>query len=114
MLLFNQIIKYEFKRSIGVFLLYLKLRKEVEVHDKILLYALINKYICNEMTSELQEMLASELEWIGSEWKNVRIIITGRTVSKNAVFDNFQQIEVCGITDSDRDAVLSDFRNIGK
>lgn len=64
------------------------------------------------MPSELQEILASELELICTEWKNVQIIITGRTVPKYTVFDNFQQIEVCGITDFERDAVLFDYGEI--
>ena len=41
----------------------------------------------NEMPSELQEDLAVELTHIVNEWKNIRIIITGRTVAKYDVFD---------------------------
>lgn len=66
----------------------------------------------NEMPSELQEDLAVELTHIVNEWKNIRIIITGRTVAKYDVFDKFQQIEICGITDSERDAVVSEFNEI--
>lgn len=66
----------------------------------------------NEMSSELQEILTSELEWICTEWKNVRIIITGRTVPLYTVFDDFQHIEIHGITDAERDAVLSDYGEI--
>lgn len=69
----------------------------------------------NEISPELQEMLTAELEWICREWKNVRIIITGRTVPDYDVFAGFRLVEVCGIPDSERDAALSvlpDFSNI--
>lgn len=61
----------------------------------------------NEMSSELQENFAAELAHIVKKWKNVRIIVTGRTVPIYAVFDEFQQLEVCGISDIDRDSALS-------
>lgn len=66
----------------------------------------------NEMSSELQGDFVAELSCIVNKWKNVRIIVTGRTVPKYNVFWNFHQVEVCGITDSERDAVLSDFNSI--
>lgn len=66
----------------------------------------------NEMSSELQRDFVVELSCIVNKWKNVRIIVTGRTVPKYNVFGNFHKVEVCGITDSERDAVLSDFSGI--
>lgn len=61
----------------------------------------------NEMSSELQEDFAAELAHIVNKWKNIRIIITGRTVPQYDVFDEFQQLEVCGISDIDRNSALS-------
>ncbi|MCM1220268.1 MAG: hypothetical protein NC548_37855 [Lachnospiraceae bacterium] len=61
----------------------------------------------NEMPSELQADFADELLRITGEWKNVRIIITGRTTADYAVFETFRKIEVCGIADSERDNLLS-------
>lgn len=61
----------------------------------------------NELPSESQEQLVDELNYIVSEWKNVRIIITGRTVPMYAVFENFQQLEICGVSDIERDKALS-------
>lgn len=66
----------------------------------------------NEMSSELQKDFAVELSHIVNEWKNIRIIVTGRIVPKYDVFRDFYKIEVCGITDSERDAVLYDFSDI--
>ena len=66
----------------------------------------------NEMSSELQKNFVVELSHIMNEWKNVRIIVTGRIVPKNDIFKNFYQVAVCGVTDSERDTVLSDFSGI--
>lgn len=66
----------------------------------------------NEMSSELQKDFAVELSHIVNEWKNIRIIVTGRIVPKYDVFRNFYKVEVCGITDSERDAVLSGLSDI--
>lgn len=66
----------------------------------------------NEMSSELQKDFAVELSHIVNEWKNIRIILTGRIVPKYDIFRNFYQVAVCGVTDSERDAVLSDFSGI--
>lgn len=66
----------------------------------------------NEMSSELQEDFADELACIVNSWKNIHIIVTGRNVPGYDVFKNFCQIEVCGITDLERDAALSDFNEI--
>lgn len=66
----------------------------------------------NELPSELQEQLVEELKYIVNEWKNVRIMITGRTVPRYAVCENFQQLEICGVSDIERDKVLSEFSDI--
>ena len=66
----------------------------------------------NELPSELQEHLVDELNYIVSEWKNVRIIITGRTVPRYALFSGFQQLEICGISNTERDMALSGFADI--
>jgi len=66
----------------------------------------------NEMSSELQEDFADELSCIVNDWKNIRIIVTGRNIPEYDVFKNFCRIEVCGITDSERDAALLDFGDI--
>lgn len=62
----------------------------------------------NEMSSELQRDFTEELEWICHNWRNVRIIITGRTVPVNELFADFKHIEVDGVTDSDLDNALSE------
>lgn len=66
----------------------------------------------NELPSELQEQLVDELNYIVREWKNVRIMITGRTVPMYAVFENVQQLEICGVSDIERDRALSEFADI--
>lgn len=66
----------------------------------------------NEMSSELQGDFVAELTHIVNKWKNVRIIVTGRTIPIYAVFDDFQQLEICGVSDIDRDDALSAFADI--
>lgn len=66
----------------------------------------------NELPSESQEQLVDELNYIVREWKNVRIMITGRTVPMYTVFDDFQQLEICGVSDIERDGTLSEFADI--
>lgn len=66
----------------------------------------------NELPSESQEQLVDELNYIVREWKNVRIIITGRIVPLYAVFSDFQQLEICGVSDTERDRALSEFADI--
>lgn len=68
----------------------------------------------NEMSSELQGNFAAELAHIVKKWKNIRIIVTGRTVPIYAVFDDFQQLEICGVSDIDRDRALSEFADISE
>ncbi len=47
----------------------------------------------NEMSVNLQVLLTDEIEMICRDWKNVRIIITGRTIPKYTVFKSFLQAE---------------------
>lgn len=65
----------------------------------------------NEIPHELQDQFANELEQICREWKNVRIIITGRTVPQYSVIRSFRHIEIMGVTDSERDSALSVLSN---
>ena len=53
----------------------------------------------NEMSVNLQVLLTDEIEMICRDWKNVRIIITGRTIPKYTVFKSFFQTEILGISD---------------
>lgn len=53
----------------------------------------------NEIPSGLHEIFVSELTWIISEWRNVRIIISGRIIPQYDVFSEFRHIELCGIQD---------------
>lgn len=66
----------------------------------------------NEISSELQEDFAAELSQIVNDWKNIRIILTGRTVPIYAAFCDFHQWEVCGVSDIDRGNALSEFADI--
>lgn len=61
----------------------------------------------NELPSGSREQLVDELSYIIGEWKNVRIIITGRTVPKYDIFDDFRQLDICGVSESERDSALS-------
>ena len=65
----------------------------------------------NEISLEKQDALTKELEWICREWQNVRIIITGRSVPNYDIFKNFQKLELCGISDDDRNHLLSKLPN---
>ncbi|MDD7185815.1 MAG: hypothetical protein PUH54_09140 [Oscillospiraceae bacterium] len=63
----------------------------------------------NEISAEMQAEFLKELYFICSEWKNVRIIISGRTVPDYNFFKSFYRAEICGITDSELNSALSDF-----
>lgn len=52
----------------------------------------------NEMSVNLQVLLTDEIEMICRDWKNVRIIITGRTIPKYTVFKSFFQTEILGVS----------------
>lgn len=60
----------------------------------------------NEMPSELQDKFMEELERINHEWKNVRLIITGRTFPNYDAFSDFEQYELYGIPSFERDKIL--------
>lgn len=62
----------------------------------------------NEMSYERQSEFIDELDFIYREWKNVNIIVAGRTVPDYDLFSNFECIEVGGITDDDLDRALSE------
>ncbi len=61
----------------------------------------------NEMKYELYETFLGELMWIVSEWKNVRIIISGRIIPQYDLFANFKCVELCGIQDAELIAAVS-------
>lgn len=62
----------------------------------------------NELSTELQIQLISELEYIANKWINIRIIITGRTIPNYSAFDDFKHVEVCGVTDDELNNILSE------
>lgn len=66
----------------------------------------------NELPTELQIQLISELEYILNNWENIRIIVTGRTILNYSIFDEFRHVEVCGITDSQSNDALAEFEDI--
>lgn len=66
----------------------------------------------NELPTESQIQLISELEYILNNWENIRIIVTGRTILNYSIFDEFRHVEVCGITDSQRNDALAEFEDI--
>lgn len=74
-----------------------KMLKAVPVNGKQIFILLLDGL--NEMSPDIQPQFISELEWICREWKNVRIVITGRTVPQFEVFLDFQKIEIKGVTD---------------
>ena len=63
----------------------------------------------NEMTPELQDSFAEELETICHQWQNVRIIITSRNLPEYEVFQEFEKLEITGIPEHIRDSLLSDY-----
>ncbi len=61
----------------------------------------------NEMSATLQESLVNELESICADWKNVRLIVSGRTVPQYDLFGRFQTIEMLGIPENASNIALS-------
>lgn len=61
----------------------------------------------NEMSADIQRQFINELEWICREWKNVRIVISGRVIPQNTAFGEFKNIEVKGITNECLSRLLS-------
>ncbi|MBR1554108.1 MAG: hypothetical protein IJ644_01805 [Oscillospiraceae bacterium] len=62
----------------------------------------------NEISSEKQDILTEELRWICQEWQNVQIIITGRSTPFYDVFEDFEKLELCGISEYTRNGLLSE------
>lgn len=62
----------------------------------------------NEMKYDLYETFLGELMWIVSEWKNVRIIISGRIIPQYDLFADFKCVELCGIQASELIAAVSE------
>ncbi len=62
----------------------------------------------NEMSINLQVLLTDEIEMICRDWKNVRIIIMGRTILKYTVFKSFFQTEILGVSDELLRKILSE------
>lgn len=53
----------------------------------------------NEVRSEPKEKIISEITAAVNEWNNVRIIISGRKVPQNRIFESLDKVEVSGVTD---------------
>ncbi len=81
------------------------LLKSVPVNDMPVYTLLLDGL--NEISSDMQRKFVNELELICGAWKNVRIIITGRTVPDYNLFHNFQSVEICGISECELNSVLS-------
>ncbi len=65
----------------------------------------------NEIHSELHETFVNELAWIISEWKNVRIILSGGTIPKYNLFNGFYKIESLGIQEHEIKAIVSELES---
>ncbi len=62
----------------------------------------------NEMSADMQACFISELEKIYDNWRNVRIVITGRIIPACELFDEFRCIEISGVTDNALSNALSE------
>lgn len=60
----------------------------------------------NEVLPDERSALLDEIERISKEWRNVRLIVTGRNIPPVPFFHNFHPIEVGGITDDALDTIL--------
>ena len=65
----------------------------------------------NEMPAILHEAFVNELKWIINEWKNVRVIVSGRIFPQYDLFERFKRIELCGIQDSELRSILSELED---
>lgn len=54
----------------------------------------------NEVPPDERSALFDEIEHICKKWRNVRIIISGRSIPPAPLFQRFQPIEMCGIADA--------------
>lgn len=68
----------------------------------------------NEMSATLQESLVNEIERICADWKNVRLIVSGRTVPQYDLFREFQTVEILGIPENVRNKALSELPDYDK
>ena len=62
----------------------------------------------NEISSELQSEFIAETEYLCKNFNNIQIIISGRTVPAEEIFEGFRCIETIGATDKERDDVLAE------
>ncbi len=62
----------------------------------------------NEMSADMQSSFISEIEKICGNWRNVRIVITGRIIPACELFDEFRCIEISGVTDNALNNALSE------
>jgi len=53
----------------------------------------------NEMSANMQSAFIDEIEWICSQWRNVRIIVASRTVLNYRIFDSFFKAEILGVSE---------------
>ena len=63
----------------------------------------------NEIRSEFQDDFFQELSHICENWHNVRIILSGRTIPDEEIFNQFEKLEILGIPDSVRNDALSEY-----
>jgi len=66
----------------------------------------------NELSAKLQTAFLQELSACLTEWKNVRFVITGRSISQHEIFRSFEKIEVLGITEARLSKILAQFPNL--
>lgn len=66
----------------------------------------------NELSFDLQNELVSELEYLCNDFGNIRIIISTRTVPLYDIFNSFKCIEVCGVTNEERDRTILEKHDI--
>lgn len=62
----------------------------------------------NDIPLYFQKCFEKELEYMVSEWKNVQIIVSGKTIPDSRVFESFKKLEVCGINDEQVESILSE------
>jgi len=66
----------------------------------------------NEISTALQTAFLQELKHALTEWRNVRFVITGRSIPQQEIFRSFGKIEVLGITDEGLSEALADFPEV--
>ncbi len=71
----------------------------------------------NEVQPDERSALLDEIERICKEWRNVRLIVSGRSIPPAPRFQRFHPIEVCGIKDDALNALVpvdTPYRNLLK